>query len=95
MREDIVNADTESGQRAGEAIIEAVENQLSDNNPPETKQTLDRLMASGESRENAMRHIATALVIEIFGALKHNEPYNDERYIKNLNALPKEPSESV
>lgn len=95
MTDDIVNADTEGGQKAGEAIIEAVESQLSDNNPPETQQTLDRLMASGESRENAMRYIAGALVIEIFGAIKHNKPYNNERYVKNLNALPKDPSESV
>ena len=95
MSDDIVNADTDDGQRAGEAIIEVVENQLSDNNPPETQQTLDRLMASGESRENAIQHIASALVIEIFGAIKHKEPYNDERYIKNLKALPKEPSENV
>jgi len=93
MTDKIINADTEGGQRAGEAIIEAVENQLSDNDPPETQQTLDRLMASGESRENAMRHIASALVVEVFGVMKYNEPYNDKRYINNLNALPKEPSE--
>ena len=95
MSDDIVSVDTEDGQRTGEAIIEAVENQLSDNSPPETQKTLDRLLASGETRENAMRHIASALVIEIFGAIKNNEPYNDERYIKNLKALPKEPVESV
>ena len=90
-KEQIVQAETEDGQLAGEAIVEVVENQLADNNPPETKQTLERLMKTGESRENAIRYIASALSVEIFGALKHQEPYNNERYIKNLKALPKLP----
>jgi hypothetical protein len=90
-KEQIVQAETEDGQLAGEAIVEVVENQLVDNNPPETKQTLERLIKTGESRENAIRYIASALSVEIFGALKHQEPYNNERYIKNLKALPKPP----
>ena len=36
-KEKIVQADSDDGQRAGEAIVEVVENQLADNNPPETK----------------------------------------------------------
>ena len=56
-RKRIVQADTPDGQRAGEAILEAVENQLRDDNPPETALTLARLTTSGESRENAMRLI--------------------------------------
>ena len=91
--ETIVNADTPDGQRAGEAIIEAVENQLRDNNPPETKKTLERLIAQGESRENAMRYIASALSVEIFKALKNHSPYNEKRYLKNLRALPKLPND--
>ncbi len=90
----IVDAETEGGQAAGEAIVEVVENQLAENNPPETKQTLDRLMNIGESRENAIRYIACALSVEIYGALKNNEPYNNERYINNLKALPELPWEN-
>jgi len=89
--EKIVQADSESGQIAGEAIVEAIENQLKENNPPETKQTLDRLMALGETRENAIRLISCAISVEIFEALKNETPYNEERYLKNLNALPKLP----
>ena len=90
-KEKIVQADTEDGQKAGEAIVEVIENQLADNNPPETKQTLERLMKLGESRENSIRYISTALSVEIFGAFKHNEPYNNERYLSNLKALPRLP----
>lgn len=88
MKEKIVNADTESGQIIGETIIEIIENQLRDNDPPEVKRTLKRLMNTGESRENAMRFIATTLSVELFGVLKHNEPFNEKRYNKNLKELP-------
>ena len=93
MTKKIVNADTEGGQLAGEAIVEVIENQLRDNEPPETKVTLDKLMAMGESRENAIRYIASALSVEIFEALKNSTSYNEERYIKNLKALPELPYE--
>ena len=78
---------------AGEAIVEAIENQLRDNEPPETKRTLERLMSMGESRENAIRYIGSALSIEIFEALKNQTPYNEGRYLENLKALPKLPFE--
>ena len=89
----VVQADTEDGQLAGEAIVEVVENQIADNNPPETKEALERLIKNGETRENAMRYIGSVLSIEIFGALKHQESYNEKRYLKNLQALPKLPDE--
>lgn len=92
-KEAIVQADSEDGQIAGEAIVEAVENQLAENYPPETKEALTKLMKAGESRENAIRYIACALSVEIFGALKNSEPYNHERYINNLKALPRLPDE--
>lgn len=73
---------------AGLAIIEAVENQLTSGEPPETRETLERLMALGEDRENAIKFIASAMVVEVFGALKHSQPYDEKRYISNLNKLP-------
>ena len=93
-KEAIIRADSEDGQIAGEAIVEVVENQLAENNPPETKHTLERLMKAGETRENAIRYIACALSVEIYGALKNKEPYNNERYINNLKALPELPWEN-
>lgn len=90
-KRNIVQADTPDGQRAGEAMVEVVENQIRDNDPPETRITLDRLMSLGESRENAMRHIACALSVEVFEALKNKNPYNEERYLKNLKNLPELP----
>ena len=87
----IVQADTPDGQLLGEAVIEAIENQIRENDPPETKLTLDRLMSLGESRENAMRYIGSALSVEIFEAVKNKTPYNEKRYLTNLKNLPELP----
>ena len=86
--EKIVNADSEEGQMAGEAMVEIIENQLAENNPPETRLTLDRLMGMGETRENAMRYIASVLSVEIFHMLKEQEMFDEARYVGNLKALP-------
>ena len=87
----IVQADTPDGALAGEALVEAVENQIQDNDPPETRITLDRLMSLGESRENAMRYIASVLSLEVFEILKNQTPFNQERYLTNLKNLPELP----
>jgi len=89
----VVNGAAESGDVAGLAIIEAVENQLKDNNPPEANDTFNRLMSMGERRENAMRYIATVFSIEIFEIIKNETPYNEKRYIRNLKGLPRLPKE--
>ncbi|OGT87408.1 MAG: hypothetical protein A3G96_01565 [Gammaproteobacteria bacterium RIFCSPLOWO2_12_FULL_52_10] len=78
---------------AGEALVEAVETQLREDNPRETRRTLERLMAMGETRANAMRYIACALSVEVFEALKNQSPYDERRYIQNLKSLPTLPDE--
>jgi hypothetical protein len=71
------------------AILQVVENQLRDGTPPETKQTLQRLIKEGHSEEEAKRLIATVVASEIFGVLKHKRPYDQARYIAALQRLPK------
>jgi len=93
-KRNIVQADTPDGQLAGEALVEVVENQIQDNDPPETRITLDRLMSLGESRENAMRYIASVLSVEVFEALKNQTPFDKERYLTNLKNLPELPFDS-
>ena len=90
----IVQADTPDGQRAGEGIIEAVETQIRENDPPETRITLQRLMSLGESRNNAMRYIGAVLAQEMYEVLKNKRPYNEERYLTNLKNLPELPTDS-
>jgi hypothetical protein len=90
-KRNIVQADTPDGQRAGEILIETVENQIRDNNPPEVRATLDRLMAMGESRENAMRYIGSVFSLEIYEILERQAPYDEKRYVANLRNLPELP----
>ena len=73
---------------ARDAMFEAIENQIRDGNPPVTKETYDRLVSDGYSHEETMKLIGSALTVEIFGALKNKEVFNEERYKKNLNNLP-------
>jgi hypothetical protein len=47
------------------AILEVVENQIRNSNPPETRQTLERLLAAGYSRKQAIEMIGSALVEKI------------------------------
>jgi hypothetical protein len=75
------------------AILEAVDNQLRDLNPPETKETYDRLIASGISDKETRRLIAVALSAEMFEVLKNKKEYSAQRYIASLRKLPKLPWE--
>ena len=75
------------------AILEAVDNQLRDLNPPEAMETYKRLLAGGHSDIEARRLIAVALSTEMFEMLKYKKDYSPTRYIGNLRKLPKLPWE--
>jgi len=75
------------------AMMEIIENQLEANDPPETQQTLDRLMSEGLSEDDAMIHLARAVSIEVYATLKHQQTFDLHRYTRNLKALPAEPRE--
>ncbi len=79
--------------RLRDAFLEVVDNQLDANEPPEARQTLDRLIAQGISEENAKKYIAQAVCLEVFDVLKHNRPSDQDRYVRNLLRLPEEPQE--
>ncbi|MCK4294534.1 MAG: DUF1841 family protein [Planctomycetes bacterium] len=74
-------------------ILQVVANQLRANDPPETRQTFDRLVSQGISAQDAKIYIAQAVCVEIWDALYNKKPFNRERYLKNLKRLPKEPLE--
>ena len=73
------------------AYLEVVDNQINANDPPETKQTYDRLVQEGFSDEDARIMIAQAVCFETFYVLKNREEFNLKRYLRNLRRLPKEP----
>jgi hypothetical protein len=84
---------SESNPQLQAAIIEVVENQLRNNDPPQTGQTFKRLIEAGHSEKEAKRLIACVVSAEIFDVLKKNEPFNLDRFIQCLNKLPAMPWE--
>lgn len=75
----------------GEQIIEVVRDQMRANEPPETKQTYERLIQEGHSEENVMKMLACAVTAEIWYVMNEKKPFNHARYVKMLDALPELP----
>jgi len=73
------------------SFLQIVDNQLRANDPPETRETFNRLVAQGISEEDAKAYIAQAVCVETYDILKHKRPFNLQRYVKNLQLLPKQP----
>ncbi|MDR2162865.1 MAG: hypothetical protein LBO70_02820 [Clostridiales Family XIII bacterium] len=71
-------------------ILEAVDNQLRDGDPPIATETFARLLREGFSKKKAKEMIAAVLLEEIYDTLKNNEPYDEDRYTRNLNELGKQ-----
>ena len=70
-----------------EEILEVVENQLRDGDPPETRQTLERLLAAGYSRQQAVEMIGSVVVDEIWVVLHDKKPFDRERFVGLLEKL--------
>jgi len=62
-----------------------------DNNPPETRQTYERLLREGSSENDAKVLIASVVSVEIFDIVNRREPYNHELFVEALSRLPKLP----
>ena len=73
------------------AIMEVVDSQIRNNDPPQTSQTLQRLVADGHSEEEARLLIACVVSAEIFDVLKQQQPFDLNRFVKDLDKLPELP----
>jgi hypothetical protein len=69
------------------AILEVVENQVRHNDPPETRQTLERLLAVGYSRQQAIEMIGSAIVEEIWAVMHDGKSFDRARFIALLEQL--------
>ena len=72
-------------------IFKIIENQIKSNNPPETTLTYDRLKSEGFDDFTIKQLIGQCLAVEIYNIMKYKKSFDEKRYIKNLNNLPKEP----
>jgi uncharacterized hydantoinase/oxoprolinase family protein len=71
-----------------EAVFEAINNQIEDNDPPETKKTYDRLMKELKNHDEVMEYLGVVMRSEILDILKSKKPFNRKRYVERLNRLP-------
>jgi hypothetical protein len=80
-------------QRLRKAVLEVIHAQIRENDPPETKQALKRLLEQAFSEEEAIKLIGYVVVSEVFNVLKENRQYDKEKYISALNDLPRLPQQ--
>ncbi len=76
------------------AVVEAVEKQISDDEPPETAETLERLTGEGYPRDEAVLMIGHILAVEMFGIMKEERGFNHAGYAGALAKLPQLPGDS-
>ena len=81
----------EGSESAQAAIFQMIENQIRANSPREVRQTLERLLSEGKTKEEAMKLIDCIVAVEIFEITKHKKPFNESRYVENLSKLPEMP----
>ena len=75
------------------AILEVINTQIRENDPPEMKQTYIRLKDEGFSEEETLKLIGFVVASEVFTVLKENRSYDKVKYISALKALPRLPWE--
>jgi hypothetical protein len=81
----------ETNPELGKTILEVVRNQIRNNDPPESRQTFERLKTEGYSSDEARRLISTAVTVELFHIMRDRQSFDRERFVWNLSHLPREP----
>lgn len=73
--------------RLKKLILEVVNNQLKDNDPPAVKQAYEKLLNAGYSVSEAKEKIGAVVLEEIYDVMKENQPYDEKRYTAALNEM--------
>ena len=74
----------DSDKTVRDAMLDTVLNQLETGDPPEAKKTYDRLVAAGQSKNQALQLMATALRVEMNRMLSESTPFDNKRYAELL-----------
>ena len=69
-------------------ILEVVDKQIRQRNPPATKETFDRLVSEGIGEGEARRLIGCVVASEMFDVLREQKPFDEGRFVKALEKLP-------
>ena len=74
----------DSDKTVRDAMLDTVLNQLETGDPPEAKKTYDRLVAAGQSKNQALQLMAGALRVEMNRMLTEATPFDNKRYAELL-----------
>ena len=72
-------------------ILEIVDNQIRNHDPPEALATYERLIGQGHCDEEARRLIGCVIASEVVGVVNESREYDHCRYLAALEALPRLP----
>ena len=57
--------------RLQKAIFDVIDNQIKGNDPPETRETFNRLVREGHSKTETRKLIGCAIAVELYDIMKH------------------------
>ena len=77
--------------RLKKIILQIVSRQIKGNDPPETKQTLERLIAEGYSAKDAKELIGAVVATHLFDMLNEMQKFDKTKFVEQLNKLPELP----
>lgn len=73
------------------ALMEMVNRQIAENDPPETRETFERLQSEGCSPEHARRMIGLVLALEMTRGMLQRNTFDERAFVENLRRLPEIP----
>ena len=73
-----------------DVMLDTVLNQINTNDPPEARETYDRLFDGGRSNNEALQLMAQALRVEMDRMLKEATPFDNAKYAALLAKIPTE-----
>lgn len=73
--------------RLKRSILEVVDNQLKENDPPCTKDIYEKLVDAGYSKSEAKDRIGAVVLTEIYDILKKGQSFDEEKYEASLEEM--------
>ena len=68
-------------------ILEVVDNQINDNEPPITRETMERLKASGYTEKKAKEMIGYVVATYIYEIMTNGKRFDVAKYTRELKRL--------
>ena len=78
-------------KRVRAELRQILQNQMDAGEPPETKQTFERLRAAGVPEDEVWRLMSGVLAGELATMMREERLYDRDRYVRGLGSLPNWP----